>query len=447
MKQHIPLQTIRRYIYLVILILMTTLNTVAQTRMIVMTDIGGSDPDDTQSLIHLMLTLDDVELAGIISQHAWVPYGTGALQLINNIIDGYEQCLPNLRVHRQKFPDAKYLRSIVKEGQREAAMKGVGEGKDSEGSEWIIKEVDKKDSRPLWISAWSGMNTLAQALWKVKHTRTTKDFDKFIAKLRVYDVLGQDDAGAWIAKNFPNLIYIRNKEIYGWGPSDQWTKEHIQEMGPLGRLYPNRKWATEGDSPSFLYCLDNGLNAPEHPEWGGWGGRFSTTRKAGIRGMDWVARNGLDEPQYDPYFMLPAAKEGSASISRWKEAIYNDFAARAKWSVTPEYSQANHHPQAFIGKDGTKNVLEKDVKAETTITLDASRSTDPDGDSLRYHWYVYKEASTFGEITIDDSASKVCRITIPQASVGKTIHIVLEVTDNGMPSLTSYRRVVINVLK
>ena len=293
-----------------ILILLTVVTSgFAQTRVIVMSDIGGSDPDDTQSLVHLLVTLDQIELEGFISQHAWVPYGQGAIRLINGIIDRYESVQSNLIVHSKDFPTAEYLRSIVKEGQKEAAMKGTGKGKDSDGSEWIIKVVDEDDPRPVWISAWSGMNTLAQALIKVRDTRTPEELEQFVNKIRVYDVLGQDDAGAWIVRNFPDLIYIRNKEIYGWAPADEWTRENVQNVGPLGQIYPNRIWATEGDSPSFFYCFDNGLNVPERPDYGGWGGRFDLTRKEGIRSMDWVVRNNLDETQYDPYHMLPASSE------------------------------------------------------------------------------------------------------------------------------------------
>ena len=35
----------------------------AHPRMIVTTDIGGSDPDDVQSLVHLLVSLDRVQLA------------------------------------------------------------------------------------------------------------------------------------------------------------------------------------------------------------------------------------------------------------------------------------------------------------------------------------------------------------------------------------------------
>lgn len=431
----------------VVTILMSVLSISARPRMIVMSDIGGSDPDDTQSLVHLLVSLDQVELIGIISQHAWVPYGSDAVDLINSVIDGYEKCLPNLRVHSADFPDAGYLRSIVKVGQTEAAMKGVGAGKDSEGSEWIIREVDKSDSRPVWISAWSGLNTLAQALWKVEQTRTPEETARFVNKLRVYDVLGQDDAGAWITNKFPNLIYIRNSEIYGWGPDDLWIKTNVQNVGPLGELYPDRKWASEGDSPGYMYCLENGLNEPERPEWGSWGGRFDVVQSKGLRGMDWVKINGLDESQYDPYYMISPSEEGSLAIIRWKDAIYNDFAARMQWSVSPEYQQANHHPIAYVGNDKSKDIIELFVNSGATITLDSAKSYDADGNALTYKWVFYREPSTYKrQVALDGAHDSKCAIRIPADSAGKTIHIVLEVTDNGVPALTAYRRVVLNVI-
>ncbi len=427
-----------------ILILLTVVTSgFAQTRVIVMSDIGGSDPDDTQSLVHLLVTLDQIELEGFISQHAWVPYGQGAIRLINGIIDRYESVQSNLIVHSKDFPTAEYLRSIVKEGQKEAAMKGTGKGKDSDGSEWIIKVVDEDDPRPVWISAWSGMNTLAQALIKVRDTRTPEELEQFVNKIRIYDVLGQDDAGAWIVRNFPDLIYIRNKEIYGWAPADEWTRENVQNVGPLGQIYPNRIWATEGDSPSFFYCFDNGLNVPERPDYGGWGGRFDLTRKEGIRSMDWVVRNNLDETQYDPYHMLPASSEGGNAINIWKQEIFNDFAARMLWTVTDSYTDANHHPVAVFGRETGKDIIYKRVKAGHSLKLDASRSADPDGNDLTYEWIYYKEPGTYkGTLDILQSES-VQTIIIPDDAKGKTIHIVLKVTDNGKPSLTSYRRIVL----
>ncbi|GHA30503.1 hypothetical protein GCM10007103_09900 [Salinimicrobium marinum] len=54
----------------------------------------------------------------------------------------------------------------------------------------------------------------------MKQTRSKEEVSQFINKIRIYDILGQDDAGAWLAKTFPDLIYIRTKSIYGWAPSD-----------------------------------------------------------------------------------------------------------------------------------------------------------------------------------------------------------------------------------
>ena len=418
----------------------------SNTRLIVTTDIGGSDPDDIQSLVHLMVMLNDVDLEGIISQHAWVPYGTGADSIINGVIDAYEDVLPNLIVHDKRYPDANVIREMVKTGQPQAAMACVGEGKDSEGSEWIIKAVDKNDARPLWIAAWSGMNTLAQALWKVSHTRSPKDVDKFISKLRVYDILGQDDAGAWIAKNYPKLIYIRNKSVYGWPKNDEWYRKHVQEVGPLGKVYASRIWATEGDSPSFLYCINNGLNCPEHIDYGGWGGRFSCIRKENIESMDWVKKNNLDEMQYAPYLMYGASEEGGRAINIWTDDIHNDFMARMAWTVTNKYSDANHHPVAVIGNDKSRRTIIVSAKAGKEICLNAENSFDPDDNPLSFVWQFYKEPSSYkGNLLLESHNTEKTRILIPGEARGKTIHIILKVSDNALPNLCSYRRIVINV--
>ena len=416
------------------------------TRLIVTTDIGGSDPDDIQSLVHLMVMLNDVDLEGIISQHAWVPYGTGAIDVIENVVGAYEKALPNLRIHATGYPDANTIRSMVKKGQPQAAMACVGEGKDSEGSEWIIKMVDKKDKRPIWIASWSGMNTLAQALWKVSHTRSAKDVDKFVSKLRVYDILGQDDAGAWIAKNYPQLTYIRNKDVYGWPKDDEWYRKNVQEKGPLGKVYASRIWATEGDTPSFLYCIENGLNSPEHIDFGGWGGRFSTFKKENIESMDWVKKSHLDEMQYAPYLMHGASEEGNGAITRWAEDIHNDFKARMLWTVTNDYSRANHHPVAVIDNDKSRRIITMTARSGKEILLDAGKSYDPDGDSIVYNWQFYKEPSSYkGNLQFKGRNTPSLRLFVPDDAKGKTIHVILKVADNHTTPLFAYRRVVINV--
>lgn len=417
-----------------------------KNRLIVATDLGGADPDDTQSLIHLLVCSDVVDIEGIISSSSWIdcPDWTGN---IINVIDNYSKVLPMLRVHSEGFPDADYLKSVVKRGQSVSNMAGVGYGKDSPGSELIISAVDREnDSRPVWLAAWSGMNTIAQAIWKVHENRSPQEFKKFASKIRIYDILGQDDAGAWIAGNFPEILYIRNTQIYGCGPSDEWIAENVQSRKPFGASYPDRKWAAEGDTPSFLYVLANGLNVPDSVSYGGWGGRFMKEATEGVRGMDSIEKSGKNERQYDPYYMHASTSEGVNAINKWKQHILNDFAARMLWTTTSEYSEANHHPVAVVNNDSTFMHISIDVTAGDALLLDASHSYDPDNDALQYEWMVYSEPGNYeGIIKLIPDGKGKCEVKIPDDSKGKNFHVILALTDDGEPSLTAYRRFVINV--
>lgn len=92
-------------------------------------------------------------------------------------------------------------------------MSAVGE-RGSRGTKLIIDAVDKPDPRPVWLLAWGGANTIAQAVWTVLHSRSVEETKAFISKIRVYDLVGQDDTGAWLAKTFPDLFIIRNVLAY-----------------------------------------------------------------------------------------------------------------------------------------------------------------------------------------------------------------------------------------
>ena len=189
-----------------------------------------------------------------------------------------------------------------------------------------------------------------------------------------------------MAKTFPNLIYIRAKAIYGSAPLDEWINANVQSKGRLGAIYPNRIWATEGDSPTFMHVYCNGLNDPNEIDHGGWGGRFNRERKAGIRSMDIAVESGIDETKYDPYEMLTNTPEGIAAINRWKNAIYNNLQARMDWTLTSSYDHANHDPVAVLNwrRDGA----DSGARSEASVTLSAEGSHDPDDDALSYNWSV-----------------------------------------------------------
>lgn len=413
------------------------------TRLIVTTDLGGSDPDDIQSMIHLLVCSDRIDIEGLISSEAWVD-DPDKTEKLKRTVEYFIEVLPTLSVHSSGYPSADYLRSIVVRGQDKPHMDGVGDGKDSPGSDLIVSALLKDDDRPLWVVAWGGANTLAQALHKLKTTCDEDTFEKCISKLRMYDILGQDDAGAYIAKNYPNLLYIRNKEVYGWAPGDQWTKDNVQCRLPLGSHYPNRIWATEGDSPSFLYVYSNGLNDPEHPSYGGWGGRFSNEKVKNLRGMDFIESSGKSEAIYDDYYMIGSAPEGVWAIKKWEQAIHNDFAARMIWSAEDRYENANHHPEAVVNGDAGRSIMRISAKPGDIIHLSASESFDPDNDELEYAWTLYEEPSAYArKPAIAGANSDACKIKLPNNIGDAEIHIILEVTDKGTPRLTSYRRIII----
>ena len=270
------------------------------------------------------------------------------------------------------------------------------------------------------------------------------ELEKFISKLRVFDILGQDDAGAWLANNFPDLFYIRATGVYGWQPpkNGSYQREDIQSHGPLGAVYPNTKYATEGDTPAFMHVYPNGLNDPDQIDQGGWGGRFSFTKKTNIRSMSGVKT----ETRFDPYSMYGNTSDGAGAISRWSNGYNNDFEARMDWTMTSDYSEANHHRVAVVNNDATRQVLEVSAAPGSSVTLSAAGSSDPDGDSLVYSWSFYQEPSSYsGAVSIKNSSSASATVAIPSNAGGKTMHIILELHDNGSPNLYTYRRVIINV--
>jgi hypothetical protein len=186
-----------------------------KARLIVMADMGH-DPDEEQQIIHLLMYSNEFDLEGLIAVTGMYfrpdppnPVKILMPELFDYIIDGYETVYPNLLKHASGWKTPQYLRSIVASGQAGNGMEDVGAGRSSEGSRLIIDAVLKDDHRPVYIVANSGANTLAQALFDYREHHTKEEVDAFVSKLRVYDNSGQDESGAWICHEFPDIFYIR----------------------------------------------------------------------------------------------------------------------------------------------------------------------------------------------------------------------------------------------
>ena len=451
-----------------------------KSRLIVLSDIEA-DPDDSESLVRLLLYANQIDIEGLIAttsvhQKTWV-----APESLRAIVAAYGKVQPNLIRHEKGYPEAGNLMAVISQGLPVYGMAGVGDGRDSAGSERIIAALDKDDPRPLWVSVWGGANTLAQALYKIEKTRSPEEAARLISRLRVYTISDQDDSGIWMRNHFPDLFYIVSPGGYGAGTwtgimrvepgfdnseiSTGWIAEHIQQgHGPLGAMYPDVAYGMEGDTPSFLALIPNGLNAPEHPDWGGWGGRYRLHIPA-MADMDPQGFTGgvpvTVEPRpiwtnaTDSYVPYAAADYGRAvkpnasavtgfvtTVWRWRKDFQNDFAARMDWTTQP-YAAANHPPVVRLGQADRIT-----VKSGESFYLSAAGTTDPDGDSLSYLWFNYAEAGTYKEAIRVDSAENLYRVHIKAPVVSRTesVHFIVRVTDKGSPPLSRYARVIVTIV-
>src|SRR5690606_10590874 len=140
-------------------------------------------------------------------------------------------------------------------------------------------------------------------------------------------------------------------------------------------------------------------------------------------------------------------KEGSnqATIWMWREAYQHDFAARMDWNVTADYNQANHNPVIILNGDEGKSMAIGKASEGERVTLSAKGSYDPDKDELSFNWFVYREAGNFsGSLILENSTKEEIHFTMPKLANGQELHIILEVEDEGTPSLVSYRRIILS---
>ena len=247
-------------------------------RVIVSTDIGGTDFDDFQSMVHLFVYADEVKIEGIVSS----PYGPGRKAHILKVIDAYKRDYPNLRTYSDKYPTPDALRAISKQGAVDSAgLRGFG--KPSQGSDWIMQCARNPDPNPLWILVWGGIDDLAQAL---------HDDPTIKSKIRVYFIGGPNKkwsvtAYDYIMREHPDLWIIEANSTYRgwfvggdqrgeWG-NDEFVAKHVVGRGALGDFFAGlsfdgkaRPTIKMGDTPSLVYVLgDNPENPAKNNSWGG----------------------------------------------------------------------------------------------------------------------------------------------------------------------------------
>jgi hypothetical protein len=415
-------------------------------------------------------------------------------RFIHEIVEAYEKVYPNLKKHNPNYPSPQHLKSKIRFGNIEFD----GDiSKDSPGSDLIKSLILDNKPGPLFITAWGGQSTIARALKSIQEQyEFTTEWEviknKVIRKVVLLPSGDQDDTYAtYIKPHWPAIEYrqFRRGPHYGYGAqinasednatylTPSWMKKNVLDRGPLGSLYrvwgdgkqmvkgdkvdyfglsghsseelkkmgyivwmpvqAKGSWLGEGDNHTFMNMLGNGLRAYEKGFYGGWGGRVTDSKDdsnifsmpSGASADEMAARMGSQNDQQN---------KSEREYPDFFPQAQRDFANRLKWSVTDNYSSANHEPVARV--EGPLTLV---AFPGQKIPLHGFVS-DPDGDKVSVKWWQFHVGSYPGKVEISNPDSLKTEVVIPNDVIGgQTIHLILEATDNGSPSLTNYQRIII----
>ncbi|MCQ2182371.1 MAG: DUF1593 domain-containing protein [Bacteroidales bacterium] len=439
-------------------------------RIIVMTDIGPAEvePDDNESAVRLLSYADRFEIEGIITTVGWNcdPYPDDWAEYLTRVVDGYRSDVSNLMKRSGQdgfvtmeeengsqalgyWPSADYIASRCVYGSRKAGIGEIGPGNDTDGSRLIIKVVDEaEDDRPVWCLAWGSGNTLAQAIWRVKQERSPRELKKFLNKLRLYTITDQDMVYAmrmnreysshmWLREEFSeDLMMIWDESAWlaqNENGKNDWESyaRYIQGHGAMGDVYPHFLWGVEGDTPSFLHVMPNGLNDPDDPMQVGWGGYHEFAVSPDGRTHAWTN------------WMEPQRSISRNYENRFYRDEFNDFAARMQWAAE---GKGDTNPVITLNGDTGIGIVNVEAKPGTSISLDASKSYDPEGEELSFFWEVQNFASYCPpSVSLGGENTPTLSVLIPEEASGCRYHVILTVHDDGPFRLPAYRRVIVSV--
>jgi hypothetical protein len=420
-------------------------------------------------------------------------------RFIHNAVEAYEKVYANLKVHNPNYPSPEILKSKIRYGNIEFD----GEiSKDSPGSDLIRSLMLDDKPGQLFITAWGGQSTIARALKSIQEqyeftTAWQSIKDKISRKVVLLPSGDQDDTYAtYIKPNWPDIDYrqFSGGPNYSYGAqlgakqqdsvylTSAWMKENITDRGPLGSIYrvwgdgkqmvkgdimdyfgipghsndelkkmgyvvwmpvqQKGSWLGEGDDFTYMNMLGNGLRAFEAGSYGGWGGREAAKKAARdftYSALADTSASAMANTMSTLNSQLSKSANELAHPDFFPQA-QRDFAVRLKWSVTPQYKDANHQPVVTI--QGPLNIISHPGEK---IRLNAAIS-DPDGNEVSVRWWQFKVGTCPKQVLITNENSAQAKFLIPgDAVAGQTIHLIIEATDNGSPALTSYRRIIITV--
>ncbi len=288
-------------------------------RVIVSTDIGGSDPDDYQSMVHFLLYADLFEIEGLISS----PPKQGRKEHIEEVLHAYAKDFQNLKNYSAGFPRPASLFKVTKQGATDPQPGAVPE-EFSEGAGWIVKQAMKKNKKPLYILVWGSITDVAQAVHRVPEIKKS---------IRVYSIgswntVQDQNSRDYLYNYHPDLWWIENntsfRGMYMGGYQEQdysnisFVEKNVKGHGALGNIFWEKKKDIKmGDTPSVLYMLQGD---PDNPEAESWGGSFVKTG----HGENYWTDNKADS-------LIENGRHGARTVNQYRREYLDDWAKRMKW--------------------------------------------------------------------------------------------------------------------
>jgi hypothetical protein len=412
-------------------------------RVLVSTDIGGTDPDDFQSMVHLLVYADVLDIEGLVSSGA---IGSGRKKHILEVIDCYEKDYANLKTYSDKYPPPDALRALTKQGETEI-VPYAGVRRSTEGSQWIVECARRDDPRPLYVLVWGGIEDLAQAL---------HDAPDILTKLRVYWIGGPNkkwspDAYQYIVENHPELWIIESNATYrGWftggNQSGQWSNEafvsqHIAGKGALGDFFVSKKDDIKmGDTPSVGWVLKGTPNDPAQPGWGGsfvraWERPYSRFERMTTKEEDRMEVFGILELVLPMGNDIPEQPEAVLVVENQKLSGHAPSDGTMRFRFCPKGAKSygfkvKSNVPALDGKTGgiTAYIPSPDVAQRPTANLTNWWTDNPSKDVAEGEHIGAKTVSQWREDFLSNFAARMLRCQSPASA--ETVAFVQDKSSN-----------------
>lgn len=439
-----------------------------------------AEVDDMNSLIHVLLYSNEVDIQGIVqssSKFHWKgvagqkeekytkPYRWPGTEWMQKYLNAYQKVYPNLKKHDKSYPAPAYLKSVTKVGN--IGYKGEMDSA-TEGSELIKKTILDNDERTLYLLAWGGTNTISRALKDIeKEYKGTKQWDairkKIINKVVIPACGEQDETySEYIAEEWPEIKFMSCSQMssyaYMWRTqpedsskktlyADFMLKNLIRKHGALLDNYVTWGDGTylDGEEPGSQFGTNEDLL--DSLDW--WGG-FNPVQKyqrydflsegdsptffmlfdTGLRTLEDVTNGGFS----GRYAKADKKNSKGQEVNYWspvKDTYVkedgNTMQVESSWKYIDDIQNdfAARADWCIVNDYAKANHAPKvsvtegtDIKASAGETLKLHAiATDSDDDYVTVSWSEYTDASTTETaLTLKGAASDTISFKIPEGA-------------------------------